>query len=96
MTPGAGGYTSTVCISALSRGVGREYRRDSAGYYPGEYLIETGKKLVEKYDTKLLEMQESERLETIHDEVIKDMMASIKLIWDGLGLGWIGFHLSVN
>ena len=85
----AGGQVDTLAQSAYLRyreALGENIGEIPAGYYPGEYLIETGKKLVEKYDTKLLEMQESERLETIHDEVIKDMMASIKTDLGRLGV----------
>ena len=48
------------------------------GLYPGEYLIDVGKKLVELYSDKLLSMPESESHELIMKFTIQEMLALIK------------------
>lgn len=48
------------------------------GLYPGEYLIDVAKKLVELYSNKLLNMPESESSEIIMKFTIQEMLAIIK------------------
>jgi arginyl-tRNA synthetase len=48
------------------------------GLYPGEYLIDVGKKLVELYSDKLLSMPESESHELIMKFAVQEMLALIK------------------
>lgn len=48
------------------------------GLYPGEYLIDVGRKLVELYSDKLLSMPESESHELIMKFTIQEMLAIIK------------------
>ncbi|MDN3029909.1 MAG: arginine--tRNA ligase [Candidatus Tisiphia sp.] len=49
-----------------------------AGLYPGEYLVDIGQKLVEKFGDKLLTMPDNERHELVKDFTIEEMLVIIK------------------
>lgn len=49
-----------------------------AGLYPGEYLVDIGQKLVEKFGDKLLTMPDNERHELVKDFTIEEMLLIIK------------------
>ncbi|MCC8398637.1 MAG: arginine--tRNA ligase [Rickettsia endosymbiont of Labidopullus appendiculatus] len=48
------------------------------GLYPGEYLVDIGQKLVEKFGDKLLTMPDSERHELVKGFAIEEMLVIIK------------------
>ena len=48
------------------------------GFYPGDYLIPTGRKLKDQYGATLLEKPEAEALAIIRDQVLADMMDLIR------------------
>ncbi|MDR0296384.1 MAG: arginine--tRNA ligase [Rickettsia sp.] len=48
------------------------------GLYPGEYLVDIGQKLVEKFGDKLLTMPDSERHELVKGFAIEEMLLIIK------------------
>lgn len=48
------------------------------GFYPGEYLVDIGQKLVEKFGDKLLTMTDRQRHELVKDFAVEEMLAIIK------------------
>ncbi|WP_342259648.1 arginine--tRNA ligase [Candidatus Tisiphia endosymbiont of Metellina segmentata] len=48
------------------------------GLYPGEYLVDIGQKLVEKFGDKLLTMTDRQRHELVKDFAVEEMLAIIK------------------
>ncbi len=56
------------------------------GFYPGEYLINVGVKLVDKFSDKLLHMDWQESYEIIKDFVVQEMLNLIKADLRDLGI----------
>ena len=85
----AGAQVETLARSAYLRY--REARGDDIGeipqgFYPGDYLKETGQKLAEKFGDQWMDAEESAWLEPIRDFAINDMMEGIKKDLKRLGI----------
>ncbi|MGA8549647.1 MAG: arginine--tRNA ligase, partial [Stellaceae bacterium] len=81
-------------VDLLARSVHLRYREALGeaigpipdGFYPGEYLIETGRALAERDGQKWLDQPESEWLEPVRDFAVAQMMALIREDLAALGL----------
>lgn len=85
----AGGQVDTLARSAYLRyreALGDEIGTIPKGYYPSEYLIDTGQKLAKKYGKRWLDADEAEWLPVIRDFAINDMMKAIKKDLKQLGI----------
>ena len=85
----AGAQVETLARSAYLRY--REARGDDIGeipqgFYPGDYLKETGQKLAEKFGDQWMDAEERAWLEPIRDFAINDMMEGIKKDLKRLGI----------
>ena len=79
-------------LSALPRGARR--RRSAPipeGFYPGEYLIETGRALAERDGDKWLGRPEAEWLAPVRDFAVAEMMALIRADLAALGVDFDAF-----
>jgi arginyl-tRNA synthetase len=57
------------------------------GFYPGEYLVETGRALAERDGCKWLDRPEAEWIGPVRDFAVERMMASIRADLAALGIG---------
>ena len=77
----AGAQVDTLARSAYLRyreAMGDDIGEIPQGFYPGDYLKETGQKLADQFGDKWMDADESTWLEPIRDFAIDDMMAGIK------------------
>ena len=85
----AGSQVDTLARSAYLRyreALGEDIGDIPSGYYPGDYLKDTGRKLAEKFGDQFLNSDESTWFDTIRDFAIDDMMAGIREDLDRLGI----------
>ena len=66
--------------------LGKEISNIPEGLYPGEYLMDTGKKLAEMYGGKWLEVDKSKWLPTIKEFAVKEMLGLIRKDLELLGV----------
>ena len=77
----AGAQVDTLARSAYLRyreAMGDDIGDIPQGFYPGDYLKETGQKLADQFGDKWMDADEDTWLEPIRDFAIDDMMAGIK------------------
>ncbi|NBX02993.1 MAG: arginine--tRNA ligase [Alphaproteobacteria bacterium] len=66
--------------------LGHDVGEIAEGLYPGDYLVEPGKKLAEKYGDKLEKMTQEEWLPIVRDVALESMMELIKSDLASLGI----------
>ena len=77
----AGTQVDTLARSAYLRyreAMGEDIGEIPKGFYPGDYLKETGQKLADEFGDRFMTAEESEWLDPIRSFAIDDMMAGIK------------------
>jgi len=77
----AGAQVDTLARSAYLRyreALGERIDAIPEGYYPGEYLIDTGRRLAERYGKIWLDKPEPEWLAPVRDFAIAEMMGQIR------------------
>ena len=85
----AGTQVDTLARSAYLRyreAMGEDIGEIPKGFYPGDYLKETGQKLADEFGDRFMTAEESEWLEPIRSFAIDDMMAGIKHDLTRLGI----------
>jgi len=85
----AGTQVDTLARSAYLRyreAMGEDIGAIPKGFYPGDYLKETGQKLADEFGDRFMTAEESEWLDPIRSFAIDDMMAGIKHDLTRLGI----------
>ena len=85
----AGTQVDTLARSAYLRyreAMGEDIGEIPKGFYPGDYLKETGQKLADEFGDRFMTAEESEWLDPIRSFAIDDMMAGIKHDLTRLGI----------
>ena len=85
----AGTQVDTLARSAYLRyreAMGEDIGDIPKGFYPGDYLKETGQKLADEFGDRFMTAEESEWLDPIRSFAIDDMMAGIKHDLTRLGI----------